>query len=59
MHNYLFYSLDTPNNVWFSTAVLLLGAVIVGIGMFISPETLGTKLAEEPEKITKEKPTTT
>ncbi|WP_238699248.1 MFS transporter [Saccharolobus sp. E5-1-F] len=32
MHNYLFKSIDTPSNVWFSTAVLLMiGALIVGI----------------------------
>jgi len=48
MHQYLFKSIDTPTNVWFSTAVLLMiGAVLVGIGMFLSPETLGTKLTEE------------
>jgi MFS family permease len=51
MHNYLFKSLDTPNNIWFSTAVLLMiGALIVGIAQYFGPETLGTKLAEEPQK---------
>ena len=48
MHQYLFKSIDTPTNVWFSTAVLLMiGAVLVGIGQYIGPETLGTKLTEE------------
>jgi len=51
MHRYLFRSLDTPTNVWFSTAVLLLlGAIIIAIGMSMSPETLGTRLTEQPEK---------
>ncbi|BFH73084.1 MFS transporter [Sulfurisphaera javensis] len=50
MHEYLFKSIDTPTNVWFSTAVLLMiGAVLVGIGQYIGPETLGTKLVEETE----------
>ena len=48
MHQYLFKAIDTPKNVWFSTAVLLMiGAVLVGIGQYIGPETLGTKLTEE------------
>ncbi|TRM96826.1 MFS transporter [Sulfolobus sp. B1] len=48
MHNYLFKGIDTPTNVWFSTAILLMiGAVLVGIGQYLGPETLGTKLAEE------------
>ena len=47
MHQYLFKSIDTPTNIWFSTAVLLMiGAVLVGIGQYIGPETLGTKLTE-------------
>lgn len=47
MHDYLFKSIDTPTNIWFSTAVLLIiGAIIVGIGQYIGPETLGTKLTE-------------
>lgn len=47
MHEYLFKSIDTPTNVWFSTAVLLMmGAVIVGIGQYLGPETLGTSLSE-------------
>ncbi|AWR96919.1 MFS transporter [Acidianus sulfidivorans JP7] len=52
MHEYLFKSIDTPNNVWFSTAVLLMiGALLVGIGQLLGPETLGTKLTEEkPEE---------
>ncbi|ARM75521.1 MFS transporter [Acidianus manzaensis] len=57
MHNYLFKSIDTPTNIWFSTAVLLMiGAVLVGIGMLLGPETLGTKLIEEnPEEKKEEK----
>ncbi|WP_338598280.1 MFS transporter [Sulfolobus tengchongensis] len=52
MHNYLFTSIDTPTNIWFSTAVLLMiGAVLVGIGQYIGPETLGTKLVEESQKV--------
>lgn len=53
MHQYLFKSIDTPTNVWFSTAVLLMiGAILVGIGQYIGPETLGRKLVEErAEKI--------
>ncbi|MBB5255153.1 MFS transporter [Sulfurisphaera ohwakuensis] len=52
MHNYLFKSIDTPTNVWFSTAVLLMiGAVLVGIGQYLGPETLGTKLVEEAQKV--------
>ncbi|MQL56359.1 MFS transporter [Acidianus ambivalens] len=51
MHQYLFKSLDTPTNVWFSTAVLLiLGALLVGVGVYLGPETLGTRLTEEVEK---------
>ncbi|EZQ07080.1 MFS transporter [Candidatus Acidianus copahuensis] len=47
MHNYLFKSIDTPTNIWFSTAVLLIiGAILVGIGQFLGPETVGTKLTE-------------
>ncbi|WP_297217499.1 MFS transporter [Thermoplasma sp.] len=45
MHNYLFKSIDTPTNIWFSTAVLLMiGAVIIFLGQWIGPETLGTRL---------------
>ena len=48
MHQYLFKSIDTPTNVWFSTAVLLMiGAVLIGVGQYIGPETVGTKLTEE------------
>ena len=48
MHEYLFKSIDTPTNVWFSTAVLLMiGAILYGIGQYLGPETLGTKLTEE------------
>ncbi len=51
MHQYLFKSFDTPTNVWFSTAVLLiLGALLVGVGIYLGPETLGTKLTEEVEE---------
>jgi MHS family proline/betaine transporter-like MFS transporter len=47
MHEYLFKSIDTSTNIWFSTAVLLLiGAIIVGIGQYLGPETVGTKLSE-------------
>ncbi|AWR95713.1 MFS transporter [Acidianus brierleyi] len=47
MHEYLFKSIDTPTNIWFSTAVLLLiGAIIVGIGQYLGPETLGEGLSE-------------
>ncbi|EHP70481.1 nitrate/nitrite transporter [Metallosphaera yellowstonensis MK1] len=52
MHNYLFKGLDTPNNVWFSTAVLLMiGAILVGIGQYLGPETLGTRLVEETQRV--------
>ncbi|BAB67734.1 MFS transporter [Sulfurisphaera tokodaii] len=52
MHNYLFKAIDTPTNIWFSTAVLLMiGAVLVGIGQYLGPETLGTKLVEEVQKV--------
>ncbi|BCS92580.1 MFS transporter [Metallosphaera javensis (ex Sakai et al. 2022)] len=52
MHQYLFKGIDTPENVWFSTAVLLiLGAILVGIGQYLGPETLGTRLTEEPQKV--------
>lgn len=52
MHQYLFKSIDTPSNVWFSTAILLMiGAILVGIGQYLGPETLGTKLVEETQKI--------
>ncbi|WP_010917418.1 MFS transporter [Thermoplasma volcanium] len=45
MHNYLFKSIDTSTNIWFSTAVLLMiGAIIIFIGQWIGPETLGTRL---------------
>ncbi|EQB73952.1 MAG: hypothetical protein AMDU4_FER2C00035G0003 [Ferroplasma sp. Type II] len=48
MHNYFFKSIDTTTNIWFSTAILLvIGAIIVGIGMYLSPETLGTELIED------------
>ncbi|ABP94639.1 major facilitator superfamily MFS_1 [Metallosphaera sedula] len=52
MHEYLFKGIDTPENVWFSTAALLiLGAIFVGIGQYLGPETLGTRLTEEPQKV--------
>lgn len=52
MHNYLFKGLDTPNNVWFSTVVLLMiGAILVGIGQYLGPETLGTRLVEETQRV--------
>ncbi len=52
MHKYLFSSIDTPTNIWFSTAVLLMiGAVIVGVGQYIGPETKGTRLTPEKEDI--------
>ncbi|MEM3961644.1 MAG: MFS transporter, partial [Sulfolobales archaeon] len=52
MHNYLFKSIDTPTNIWFSTAVLLMiGAILVAVGQYLGPETLGTRLVEEAEKI--------
>ncbi|KPV46592.1 MFS transporter [Acidiplasma aeolicum] len=48
MHDYLFKSIDTPTNIWFSTAMLLMiGAVIVGVGMYLSPETLGTEITDD------------
>ncbi|MEM3351036.1 MAG: MFS transporter [Saccharolobus sp.] len=51
MHNYLFKSIDTPTNIWFSTAVLLMiGAILVAVGQYLGPETLGTRLVEEAEK---------
>jgi MFS family permease len=47
MHYYLFQSIDTPTNVWFSTAVMMMiGAVLFGIGYFIGPETAGKKIEE-------------
>jgi MFS family permease len=53
MHTYLFSSIDTPTNIWFSTAVLLMiGAVVVGIGQYIGPETKGTRLTPENDNIT-------
>gem|GEM_PF-6704452 len=37
--------------MWFSTAVLLiLGALLVGLGVYLGPETLGTRLTEEVEE---------
>ncbi|MCH1771228.1 MULTISPECIES: MFS transporter [Metallosphaera] len=52
MHEYLFKGIDTPENVWFSTAALLiLGAIFVGIGQYLGPETLGTRLTEELQKV--------
>ncbi len=48
MHNYLFKSIDTHYNVWFSTAVLLMmGAVLMGVGFYLGPETVGTDLSGE------------
>ena len=53
MHTYLFTGIDTPQNIWFSTAVLLMiGAVIVGAGYLMGPETVGTSLSEEGKLIT-------
>ncbi len=52
MHNYLFKSIDTVQNIWFSTAVLLMvGAVIIGLGMYMGPETLGTRLTPELDDV--------
>ena len=62
MHQYLFSSIDTPTNIWFSTAVLLMiGAVIVGIGQYIGPEPKGTRLTPEiyTENIEENKPVET
>lgn len=48
MHDHLFTSIDTPENIWFSTAVLLIiGALLIGIGFFLGPETVGTDLSAE------------
>ncbi|MDA8144222.1 MAG: MFS transporter [Thermoplasmatales archaeon] len=53
MHTYLFSSIDTATNIWFSTAVLLMiGAVIVGVGYMIGPETVGSSLSEEGKLVT-------
>ena len=46
MHNYLFKAIDTPTNIWFSTAVLLIiGATLAFIGFFIGPETKDIDIA--------------
>lgn len=48
MHTYLFGSIDSPTNVWFSTAVLLMiGAALTGIGFYKGPETAGISLSEQ------------
>jgi MFS family permease len=48
MHFFLFQSIDTPTNIWFSSAVLsMIGAIIAAIGYYIGPETAGKKIAEE------------
>lgn len=45
MHTYLFGNIDSPSNVWFSTAVLMIiGAVLTFLGLRGGPETLGTDL---------------
>lgn len=45
MHTYLFQSIDTPTNVWFSTAVLMIvGGLLSAIGFYKGPETLNTDL---------------
>lgn len=56
MYEYLFKSIDTPTNVWFSTAVLLMiGSLVMGIGQLMGPETLGVKLSEEEKFLEKNK----
>lgn len=46
MHTYLFGRIDSPTNVWFSTAVLLMiGALLTGIGFYKGPETVGANLS--------------
>lgn len=48
MHYVLFQGIDTPTNVWFSTAVMMIiGAVLFAVGYFVGPETAGKKIAEE------------
>lgn len=45
MHNYLFGSIDTSTNVWFSTAVLMMvGAALTAVGFYRGPETVGIDL---------------
>ncbi len=45
MHTYLFGPIDTSTNVWFSTAVLMIiGAILMGLGFYKGPETVGTDL---------------
>jgi len=47
LHN-VFYNIDSPTNVWFSTGLLnMIGAILIVVGYFIGPETLGRKLMAE------------
>ena len=47
MHTYLFGAVDTSTNVWFSTAVLMIiGALLTGIGFYKGPETAGSNLGK-------------
>ena len=48
MHYFLFQGIDMPTNIWFSAAVMsMIGAIFMGIGYYIGPETAGKKIAEE------------
>jgi MFS family permease len=48
LHTYVLQGIEPATSIWLSEAVLMMiGAVIFGLGFYLGPETVGKKLAEE------------